>query len=120
MRLSPEDEARLPVNPKTATTSLWLHPTRPGVLVFTVTFPNNRHLTVINRQELKDNEVLSPEVCGKLAAYVLDKLMESGDEINMRTTNYASLAATIQKTIIDWNGIRRAGQLATLPRLTLQ
>jgi hypothetical protein len=122
MRLSPEDEARLPVNPKTATLTLLHRIDEPGLFAFMVTFPDNRHIYVENEQRLKDNEILSPEVCSKLAAHVLLRLQDTGDELNQARTKFPSVAAAIQKLIIEWNSIRGKGAEAYLavPRVTLQ
>lgn len=103
-RLSPEDEARLPVNPKTAELTLVQHPTELRFM-FIVTFPDNRRLGVVADEAIGPNERLSTELdgCKRTAIKVVDRLFTTGDEHNLRGLNTNSLMATIQRTIADFN-----------------
>lgn len=80
-----------------------------GILV---TWGNNRRLAA--SWASVDPSVDTLELAKKAAATLLQRLIDEGDEVAIRETNWPSLVAGIQKHVADWAGLLRQAVLAKL------
>lgn len=87
-----------------------------NVFGFVVAFPKAAADTATNVQlqiasgPHQADEVLDPKLCKEYAAQVAEALQKRDRHDLVRSTNWASVAAAIQKKIIDWNGKRTLQQ----------
>jgi hypothetical protein len=83
------------------------HPGNPNVFAIGCAFP--RGLRFVVQSQLQTGQLLDPKLCKDYAAAILEECTKRGRPDLVERTNWASVAAAVQRCISDWNDKRAAG-----------
>lgn len=87
----------------------------PNVFAFLCVFPSGTKFTLDCRFPAGVVDT-SPKMAAAFAGRIVEALGARGDEVSIATTNWTSVAAMMQKLLIDFNN-RRAGKAIGTPDL---
>lgn len=95
-----------PSKPATATVVLMEDVNHPSAFAFVIVFPDDSKVSVRN-PPLKPGQLLDPALCKQFTEHVVAHLLRKNDEAKIRSTNWTSVQAAVQRMILEFNKRQR-------------